>query len=34
VVNPSKHSRGQSCGFWEAMSIFPYVGETIVELLL
>ena len=34
VVNPSKHSRGQSGGFREAMLIFPYVGETIVELLL
>jgi hypothetical protein len=34
LVDPSKHSRGQSYGFREAMLIFPYVGETIVELLL
>ena len=34
LVNPSKHSRGQSCGFREAMLVFPDVDETIVELLL
>ena len=34
LVNPLKHSCGQSGGFREAMLIFPYVGETIVELLL
>ena len=34
LVDPSKHCRGQSGGFREAMLIFPDVGETIVELLL